>query len=630
MTSTPPQDWAGDRFYTGARYTLAQFARRAGISESYARGMYSAGDKLPRPDGTDVDGKPWWRPDTIDRWCQGTGRAVPPDAGAIYHWPKASVPAPITTQKEVMVPRSKLTDRQVPVYVTVYETEHGHIVWVQRYTGREYELDHSNAARAAALVLRPRFWRDAVILVPDSQLFRDMGNYTPSVDAFRLDPPYSDTADLELPRWIPSFIKPRQVSEEAEPEVDPYTVPVVGHGLPDVDVIARVVGRELPLWFTGTCTPEGVRRFETMGHGATFTVPDTTTKWPTCRDRITAAYEQAMPTRFVHGWIALASDTVAVHRRVQRHHSEATAKGPGWYAPARPAAPDWPIAVETAARSAAAQQILPQAAAEQLQALRAEEAVQKWDSPYGDALWEALRVLCGHLLEHSPEDVFATVSHEHIEMVGPVVRDWRATLTPWPQEKMNAELARPSRRLMRLLSSETHLPTLKEFGVMDRAVGDVAQLYTDRAGRWVAEHKKKGAGNGVALSVEWPTGKPVGPWTEETIIAGDYPGTGVFALTPAPDGTLDIEPLPSSGGASEYTWGYGGTGPGDLYLALVSAALDTWEDRMPWKQFLGLHNGRGSALWASIKDADQGGSIRFAWSDIVKWAKTDHQSMTGN
>ncbi|MFF8919403.1 hypothetical protein ACF08M_40515 [Streptomyces sp. NPDC015032] len=32
---------------------------------------------------------------------------------------------------------------------------------------------------------------------------------------------------------------------------------------------------------------------------------------------------------------------------------------------------------------------------------------------------------------------------------------------------------------------------------------------------------------------------------------------------------------------SEYTWGYGGTGPGDLYLALVSAALHTWEDRMP-------------------------------------------------
>ncbi|MFI9041754.1 hypothetical protein [Streptomyces sp. NPDC053726] len=139
MTSTPQQNWVGDHFHHGARYTLAQFARRAGISESYARGMHAAGDKLPRPDGTDVDGKPWWRPDTIDRWCQGTGRAVPPDAGAIYHWPKASVPAPITLQKEVMVPRSKLTDRQVPVYVTVYETDHGHLVWVQRYTGRTYE-----------------------------------------------------------------------------------------------------------------------------------------------------------------------------------------------------------------------------------------------------------------------------------------------------------------------------------------------------------------------------------------------------------------------------------------------------------------------------------------------------------
>lgn len=99
-----------------------------------------------------MDGKPWWRPDTIGHWCQGTGRAVPPDAGAIYHWPKASVPAPITLQQEVMVPRSKLTDRQVPVYMTVYETDHGHLVWVQRYTGRTYELDRANAARAAARV----------------------------------------------------------------------------------------------------------------------------------------------------------------------------------------------------------------------------------------------------------------------------------------------------------------------------------------------------------------------------------------------------------------------------------------------------------------------------------------------
>ncbi|MEU7159191.1 hypothetical protein AB0A98_22545 [Streptomyces chrestomyceticus] len=627
MTSTPRRDRADDRFYA-ARYTLAQFARRAGISESYARGMYAAGDKLPRPDGADVDGKPWWRPDTIDRWCQGTGRAVPPDAEAIYHWPAATVPAPVTLQKEVMVPRSARSDTKVPAYVTVYETEHGHLVWVQRYTGRRYALDRASAARAAALVLRPRFWRDAVILVPGSQLFHGKDTLPPFVDAFHLDPPRTDTPGQGLPRWIPSFIKPRQEPEEAEP-VDPHTVPVAAHGLPDVDVIARVLGRELPLWFTGTCTPEAMRRFETMGHGATFTVPDTTTKWPACRDRVIAAYEQAMPTRFVHGWSALVRDAVAVHQRVQRDHTETTAKGPGWYAPAQPAVPDWPVAVETAARSAAAQQLLPQAAAEQLHALRAEEAVQEWDSPYGDALWESVRVLGGQLVDHAPEDVFATVSHEHIEVAGPVARDWYASLTPWPPEKKAAELACPSRRLMRLLCSETHLPTLKEFGTMDRTLDDIAQLYTDSAGRWVAEHKKEGLGAGTTLSIEWPTGKPAGPWTEATVIAGDYPGDGVFALTPAPDGSLTIEPLPSSGGATEYTWGYGGTGPGDLYLALVGAALDTWEDHARWKQFLGLHNARGSALWSAIKKADQGGPLRLAWPDVVTWAKADREAMAG-
>ncbi|MFD4764166.1 hypothetical protein ACFWOJ_36715 [Streptomyces sp. NPDC058439] len=51
---------------------------------------------------------------------------------------------------------------------------------------------------------------------------------------------------------------------------------------------------------------------------------------------------------------------------------------------------------------------------------------------------------------------------------------------------------------------------------------------------------------------------------------------------------------------------------------------------MPWKQFLGLHNGRDSALWAAIKSANQRGPIRFAWADIAKWAKADHQAMTGN
>lgn len=64
-------------------HTLAQLARRAGISEGRGRALY-AEKKLPHPDSQDADGRPLWWATTIDAWCRRRGRpgcrpAIPKD-----------------------------------------------------------------------------------------------------------------------------------------------------------------------------------------------------------------------------------------------------------------------------------------------------------------------------------------------------------------------------------------------------------------------------------------------------------------------------------------------------------------------------------------------------------------------
>ncbi|MFF9409839.1 hypothetical protein ACF1B0_30595 [Streptomyces anandii] len=632
MTSLPFRGNDRDGADFGTRYTLAQLARRVRISESYARTLLAKGDRLPKADGTDTDGKPWWRPDTIDRWCQDTGRPLPEDAAPLYRRPAATRPAPVTFADDVLLPGSRRTGEQIPVHVTLYETDHGPIVWVQRYSGLEYDISKSRAARAAADVLPPALWRDAVVLVPDALPFREREErWAPDVDAFRLDPPEGSLPE-QLPRWVPKFIKPR-AEEQERPPADPATVPVREAGLPDVDVVARAVGHDLPLWWRGTCTPDAVRRARTMGEGAAFTVADSTTAWPEHRERILAAYDNKMHTQFPQAWTALAADTLSAFEEARAKIANATGRGEGWYAPARPVAPEWPLAIETAVRTAAARELHLGYAAAELHEVRAAEAEQPWDSPYGEALWEAARSLAGHLVHYSPEDVFTTVNRELISTAGPVAQDYRAQLTPLPPQTVTTLRAKPTRRLMRLLTNETHLPTLKHYRFLEKELKDLTQLYTDPAGRWVAEfkpgHSHVDDADHPDLAIEWPTGKPPAGWGEHTVIAGDKSSDGVFALTPIPDGELRIDPLPSSGGATEYTWGYPGTGPGQLYDALTAATLDGWEDTSQWLNRLVGQRSHNSGLWKAIQATKQHDPLRIPWPKIVQWTREDQEAAAG-
>ena len=57
-------------------HTVAQLARRIGISEGRARALLAA-QRLPVSDYVDVDGHPLWFESTIDVWCRMTGRTPP-------------------------------------------------------------------------------------------------------------------------------------------------------------------------------------------------------------------------------------------------------------------------------------------------------------------------------------------------------------------------------------------------------------------------------------------------------------------------------------------------------------------------------------------------------------------------
>lgn len=602
------------------RLTLAQFAARAGVSKGRVRALWAEGGRLPTEDGRDADDRPWWWASTVDRWCRRTGRPVAEEADSLYRWKSATEPAPVLHVGDVTVPGTGW-GRPTRVHTTVYDTADGHVVWVQRYAGDD--LNAEDAARAGALVLAPAWWWQARIIVPGNLPYFSTGGLPPWVEAFRLDPP--EGAEDEIPRWLPSFLKVtssrRSADTDAAETVDPQTVPIEPVGLPDVAELARILGRDLPLWFDGSCTPSTMQKFQLLGPGNRFTTADTTTQWPAHHDRIVAAHRWRLQEQFPQAWAALAADTLTVLRAVQSTHREIRTAGDGWYVPARPAEPQWPIDVETAARQAAGRDLDPAAAAAELAELRAVEAGRPWDEPLAVALWEALRSTAGRIHRSHPAEVFATVQRQVIEADGPVAKAYRDTLTPLAAEEDQALRAQPTRRLLRLLSFETDVLTVEQCGGADQLLREITGLNRDPAGRLVAERTLPAgrAGERVQLLIEWPTGMPAQDWTQDTVVAGER---NAFALIPTPDGDLRVEPLPSCGGSTGYTWGYQGTGPTDLYRALVRGALRTWEDPATW-----LHQFRRgeatSALWEAITSTGQAQPLRLPWPQVTAWAAED-------
>ncbi|MDQ3763953.1 MAG: hypothetical protein M3460_20815 [Actinomycetota bacterium] len=337
----------------GERFTLAQFARRVGISESRARGLYSdepARTRLPAPDGHDVDGRPWWHGRTIDRWCKKTGRALPEKVSWPYDWPTATVPAPVMFTGEISIRRRSELHR---VYVIVWDTPQGHVVHVSRYT--DDHVERHVAARAAAHVLEPAFWADAVVLVPNSVMFGVAAIQLKhmSVDAYRLEAPEPPPpARQSRLRVLLARAAGELPDGHLPPHVDPDQIETRPIGLPFVSDIAAVIGRPVPLWLEGTCTPEATRRMGAYGE-STFTISDTTTEWPRTCEQLAAAVEWGLGQRFPQAFAMLADNALAVLENANRDHGNLPDRGEDYYIVARPARPDWPLDLEHLARTAA-------------------------------------------------------------------------------------------------------------------------------------------------------------------------------------------------------------------------------------------------------------------------------------
>ncbi|MBQ1076394.1 hypothetical protein KBX06_25025 [Micromonospora sp. C31] len=603
------------------RYTLAQYARRVGISDSRARALLGAG-RLAHPDGHDPDGRPYWHARTIDSWCRRTQRQVPDDADWPIGWEPAPAPVPIIERRDLVVEGH---DPQT-VSVIVYDTPHGHVVHVMRHN--DYGLSPEVAARVAAEVLHPVFWADAVVLVPEAVLF-GMDEEHQSIEAFRLRVPHPEAAPVS---WLPRFLTGlAQTAEEQPVQADPRHVQTTYIGYVDASEIQQVLGRPVPLWYYRTCTPDAVRLMQAYGESGTVTVPDTTTDWPATRDRVAAGVDAGLHLRYPHAFGLLAADAMQTLRYEQTRHSTSRDRGDGWYIVARPARPDWPsIDVEHVVATASAAPRDPDAMATELPTLREEEAGLPWDSPVADALWHTARLAGVALHRSHPEVVFTAPTRCTVSGVGPVLDQWRKTLQPLSDAERDRLLRAPTRRLARLLVLETHIDTIREHGMIERAVAEVAGLYRDPAGRLVIEDSEPTPGE-ASYSAEWPTNLPDG-WGEQTVIASDGGRpAAVFALTPQPDGRMQVDPLPNPGSEPGYTWGYSGSGPRALYRALVRCALRDWTadlDQGTW--LVSLTNAwrqpERSPLWAFILKHQ--GPLRMPWPQVIDWAQQDLKTLT--
>ncbi|GAA2911289.1 hypothetical protein [Actinoplanes cyaneus] len=619
------------------RYSLAQYARRVGLSEGRARALYSHADgsRLATADGTDPDGKPFWYAATIDAWCQQTQRRMPEDARWPYHWPAATAPAPEIERTDVTITSD--SGRTARVSVIVWDAPLGHVVYVMRHADQP-DLSKETAARAAAYVLQPAFWAEAIVLVPEPRLFGSAyppgspGNPYESIDAYQLvvpdagSRPQPAAPTRRLPRFLAALL------DDPDPAVpaaaaDPDRVVAKSVSYPYAHAIEQVLGRPLPVWFYGTCTAAAVQRMLAYGDtGATFTVPDTATSWPATCERLTAAVDAGMPQRYPQAFALLAQAVLSTLAGVRRDHASARERGDGWYIVARPADPGWPVALEALTAGAAETPFDAVAAAAELPRIRAEEADLPWDDLYAEALYDTAGVIGARLRTSHPEVVFTADTVLRVDTAGPVTDQYLSTLTPLTED----EREHPTRRLARLLCAETNIDAIREHRLLDLAQAELEGLYRDQAGRLVARERPAYGDDSIELNAEWPTALPQG-WTERTVIAADpHRPALVVALTPTSDGDLHVDPLPNPGGEPGYTWGYSGSGPRTLYQALVRCATGDFNadpDNRSWLADLtdSWHDTTGSPLYHYLVTLD--GPLRLSWPQVQQWVRADLESL---
>ena len=609
-------------------HTLAQFARRAGISEGRVRALYAATPSgLPRPDRTDADERPLWWASTIDAWCARTGRAVSEESLWLFRAPTASRPAAELRREVVTLGRYQ---RQT-FFAIVWDTASGHVIYLQ-------PLDDTRGAHrdwlavAGAELVEPRWWSDAVVVIPlEETLSPYGGGIDAAVNVYRLDasiPAAERVGQAERAgrrRWFQrtDMDAPAKTPGRAEPKA-------VWTGQLDAADLAAVIGRPVPIWLDGTATSANAA--QVMSY--TFTTADTTSDWPATQERLAQAHAAGMPGQFPAAFAALAADAADDLRTVRAAHETIADTGPGWYLVCRPARPSPPVELEQLITNATPVTDTALAGRE-LTELRELEGELDYHDPRGEVYAHAIELLEQQLRAAAKESGVIRTWNDYVPGAddgwlvysapwdGPVVRAWQANLAPI--EDLDAALQ--LRRVRRLLGY--HEP--------DR----VRAAYREPDGRYVLviEHD-----NGECWSAaEWPASlQVISTWTDQTMLAGDDPESGavtLLALTPDTDGHTRTDPVPLQPHSDREAFGYGYTGgtPTTTYLALLRIGLGDGADTttiLDWlrdqrRSSTGTDSGTDSAasqLWHTISTTNS--PLRLPWPRLQLWARADRKAAT--
>jgi hypothetical protein len=572
-------------------HTLSQFARRAGISEGRARALYADG-KLPRPDQSDAGGRPLWSATRIDSWCKQTGRPLGEKGVWLHRVAPAAEAAPVLFNGII---EHKSGFSTVSVYAIVWDTPHGHIVYLtpvydESGTGGGHP---DGIARAATSLVRPAFWPQTLVVQPISGgIGSGMINPTVNLNLYQLASPEQEGGADGAGGWF------RRLRPQAAER--PGVIRGGWAGMIEAGDVASVIGMPVPVWIEGTCTKDAVSRAQ--AYNSTFTVPDRVTDWPSARDQVQAALEADMPGRFPVGFAALAAQARATHEEVLALHAQQRDEGDGWYLVARPAPPELPFSAEVAITTAQPSTDV-DAVALELTRLREVEANLDTSAPEGDAYETAVRLLTWQLRNRRPSAATGRTEIYGDSYGGPVIDQWRQTLTEAPAA------AKATQRVRRLLDGWS--------------ADDVVELLRGPHDMYVAILKN--AHGDIYFQAEWPYDLPQG-WNDRTIIAADHDSSGaVFALTPTAGGQMTVDPLPLEPRTGpSFGYGYGGGSPYTLYQALIRCALGTPEAPFSLTNVdPDAHDteNTSSPLWHAI--ATTQGPLRLAWPDVVMWAKAD-------
>ncbi|WP_435109216.1 hypothetical protein [Nocardiopsis synnemataformans] len=588
-------------------FTLAQLARRSGISPGYAR-MLKQSTRLPSPDARDADGGPLWLAETIDHWS--TTPVAPRDAqpgadgiGWLFTVPEATEQAPISYWGIVTHP----TNSARRVHVVRYDTPHGPLLWVRALDDEAagWEgLDDRAAAQIAAQKVSAALWSDALIAVHNSLL--STSEHEPTIRLFRLEaetaPHHGEPGEEHRTGFL------RVLTDMLRSSGPRHELPATAAVRPRARVsasvlapadLARLTGTNFPIWPEGTCLATRVPA--TAHHSETLALTEPTPTWNTSVQRLRTALHHDLATTHPAAFALLIADTRDDLEAEQATYESQATRGEGWYLAVRPAPPRLPLDVD-AQLPADAPRVDADAVRTDLADLLEIEPKTGLDQPMGEVyahtislLTRALKAADPHdpLLSRRPylvEDSYATDSGAE------ATRAWIDSL-----DKVDTTALEHIRRGRRLRGDHAEPPVW---------VGQ------DRDGTLTAFYTQPG---GQRYVTEWPASLDVvAEWGEDTLIVADPDPLHFSGLVFARhrSGRLDRIPHPSR--HCTFRYGYASGGPSDLYRALVRAALECPGSGLSFEA------PDTSELWKAVSTPQDG--LRLPWPQVRAWAEQDQGS----